>query len=513
MTRKFVLAGGLACSLAAGGCVKLPELAEATGGIPVYEIVLRTKCELSSAFEDDDGIWLPDRYKKLAWLQNWTAQADLTLQVLDQATLAPGTTFTQPLHNAYPTNVGPSSISTAGVLGTTISGVSQSFAVAAGVSLNGQAQRTETLSFVFSVKELKEWRASTDTREICAISDKLDLRGRLGLREWFRDAVWPVVSPDELLYAGYHPKAANAASKPQGNGETKSFTAEMEKRFIKRKEACTPDNIAVLKSDLDAAQDTLDTASEIAKDAKGSFATVSSKVDSETQALAKAKKSIAADKKQYDAVLDPAVKKDEDKNWANVNAAQKLADAAAGNIADAKAKLDQLTLLPDKDITKAKDSVRQTRLAIEKAEKDLNTCDYATLHNDVIKAQATAANVLSDANAATKDVASANQNITDMKTFVDAATEFTSKAIDPPIATIGQSVQFILVYSGNVTPSWTFVRFKGPNSPLFSAGGTRTHTLNITLGPVNPTTNAPNNDVKQNQFYLQLNSVLSPQLQ
>ena len=98
MTRRLVFAGGLACNLAAGGCGTLPELAEATGAIPVYEIVLRTKCELSSAFEDDDGNWLPDRYKKFAWLQSWTAQADLTLQVLDQATLAPGATFTQPLH-------------------------------------------------------------------------------------------------------------------------------------------------------------------------------------------------------------------------------------------------------------------------------------------------------------------------------------------------------------------------------------------------------------------------------
>jgi len=85
-----------------------------------------------------------------------------------------------------------------------------------------------------------------------------------------------------------------------------------------------------------------------------------------------------------------------------------------------------------------------------------------------------------------------------MKKYINTATEFTSKAIDPPIATIGQSVQFILTYGGNITPTWSFVRFKGPNSPLFTASGTRTHTLNITLGPINPTTNAPNADVKQN---------------
>jgi hypothetical protein len=97
-----------------------------------------------------------------------------------------------------------------------------------------------------------------------------------------------------------------------------------------------------------------------------------------------------------------------------------------------------------------------------------------------------------------------------MQVYMDAISEFTSKAIDPPIASMGESVQFILAYGGNVTPTWTFVRFKGPNNPLFSTTGTRTHTLNITLGPVNPSTNAPSQDVKQNQFYLQLNSLLSP---
>ena len=150
--------GATLFGLVANGCMQVPDLIEATGGIPVYDIVLRTKCELSEALEDDVGNWLADTYPKFAWLENWTAQADLTLQVLDQATLAPGATFTHPLHNAYPTEVGPSSISTSGVPGTSISGVPQSFAIAAGVSLNGQAQRTQTLSFAFSVKELKDWR-------------------------------------------------------------------------------------------------------------------------------------------------------------------------------------------------------------------------------------------------------------------------------------------------------------------------------------------------------------------
>src|SRR5580700_9424006 len=109
MARKSLIVGAIACSFAVAACTTLPGLEEATGGIPVYEIVLRTKCELSDAFRDEAGHWLPEN-EKFAWLQNWTAQADLTLQILDQATFSPGVSAMEPLHNAYP-NVGPSSIS------------------------------------------------------------------------------------------------------------------------------------------------------------------------------------------------------------------------------------------------------------------------------------------------------------------------------------------------------------------------------------------------------------------
>jgi hypothetical protein len=83
--------------------------------------------------------------------------------------------------------------------------------------------------------------------------------------------------------------------------------------------------------------------------------------------------------------------------------------------------------------------------------------------------------------------------------------------IDPPISSIGQSVQFILNYGGNVSPTWTFVRFHGPNSPLFASAGTRTHMLNITLGPTVPGSfSAPSPSVTQNQLYLLLNNLLPP---
>jgi hypothetical protein len=58
--------------------------------------------------------------------------------------------------------------------------------------------------------------------------------------------------------------------------------------------------------------------------------------------------------------------------------------------------------------------------------------------------------------------------------------------VDPPIDTISHQVQFIIVWNANATPSWTLVNFKGPSpssGALFSATKTKTHTLNIVIGP------------------------------
>ena len=171
------------CCLSLGACATLPALQEATGSVPARDVVLLIKCELSDAFEAaDHTTWLLNQ-DRFAWLKNWTAQVDLTLQVLDTATLSPGATITTPLHNGYNPAIGPSTLG-----GTSVPAIPQNLMVAAGVSLNGQAQRTETLSFAMSLAELERWRESEKTKEMCAISDNMDLEGRLGLKEWIAKA-------------------------------------------------------------------------------------------------------------------------------------------------------------------------------------------------------------------------------------------------------------------------------------------------------------------------------------
>lgn len=179
----------LCCSLGLEGCATLPPLEEATGGIPVREIVLRVKCELSDAFmvgePGEPGWWLPDQ-PRFAWMKDWTTQSDLTLEILDTAGFSPGATLKQPLPNGWATTAGPATLH-----GTSIPAIPQSFAISAGASLSGSATRVEALSFVFSLEDLRKWRERENNTEprVCALSDKMDLAGRLGLKEWVAEAL------------------------------------------------------------------------------------------------------------------------------------------------------------------------------------------------------------------------------------------------------------------------------------------------------------------------------------
>ena len=51
--------------------------------------------------------------------------------------------------------------------------------------------------------------------------------------------------------------------------------------------------------------------------------------------------------------------------------------------------------------------------------------------------------------------------------------------------TVSYEIKFVIVSSGNVTPTWKLVRFSAntASSPLFNVGRTRTHDLIITIGP------------------------------
>jgi hypothetical protein len=65
------------------------------------------------------------------------------------------------------------------------------------------------------------------------------------------------------------------------------------------------------------------------------------------------------------------------------------------------------------------------------------------------------------------------------------AADFSSKAIESQFKqnVISHEVKFLIVSSGNITPSWKLVRVSANPSSFFGANRTRTHDLTVTFGP------------------------------
>jgi hypothetical protein len=463
-----------------------PTMTEATGGIPVREIVLRVKCELSSAFvSEDHQAWLLNQ-PKFKWLRNWTAQADLTLQVLNTATLSPGATFTQ--------------------AGKVVRGVQESFAIAGGATLNGQAQRTETISFAMSLQELEGWRSKPGVRDACMLSDGLDLSGRLGLREWILEALSPVARDEEdipeYLYAGYHPKPGNA---PQTSAASPKSTSSPPAALAL---PCNPDQaLAEAQKDLQDANAKLSAAEKMMDTTLATVNDDTKKENTLSQNLTKAAKSFASFKSKnanFAAVMDQSIKQQEIELAKALRSSQPLRSTADKQLKDATAM--KATF---------ESTQKAAQSAVSDAQKDLNagTGDKCAIS---AKAKAALDQAEKNANAAQRanDLAeSASENLSRLGKLSTFASSITAsfQSVDPPISSIGQSVQFTLAYGGNITPTWTFVQFKGPNGTLFMAQGTRTHILNITLGPAAiGATSAPSLAVSNNQLYLLLNNLLPP---
>jgi hypothetical protein len=198
----FVLSG-----LALSACATVPPLSEATGSIPVRDIVERVKCELADSFSKK--MLQPD----FLWLQNWTAKVDLSLAANNLGSITPAGTYIEPLK--------------------TVSGVAQQFGIGAGATISGQAFRTEAVSFSLSLIELEQWRddvlrasARDGIPDPCYPGLRTDLAGDLGLREWADSSLTPVAFRD--LQAGDHPapSTAKSAAPAAGGGKGAGIAAD-----------------------------------------------------------------------------------------------------------------------------------------------------------------------------------------------------------------------------------------------------------------------------------------------
>lgn len=219
------VASASVCGLAVASCLAPPPLTQATnnlpftGSIPIHDVVQRVKCDLADALYEK--VYHSKDPLKFAWMQNWTAKADLTLEIDNSGGITPSVSYSWPLPNAYLTGLGPNSINTStGAVTNVVSSTSQSFTLGASGTFIGSATRTETLSFNISMAELKEWKANrlkliNSGQKLvgiysCDPAAPTDVQAGLDLKSWLDEALRPVELGD--LQTGIHPSPGQSTA-------------------------------------------------------------------------------------------------------------------------------------------------------------------------------------------------------------------------------------------------------------------------------------------------------------
>jgi hypothetical protein len=228
-----------ACGALAASCVAPPPLTQATNNfpfarsIPIHDVVQRVKCDLTDAlyakvYQSKDRL-------KFAWMQSWTAKADLTLEIDDTGGITPSVSYTHALPNAFVFGLGPSSINTAtGAVTNTVGATSQNLTLGASGTFSGSATRTETLSFNLSMAELKDWKENRQrliNRGLeltgiysCDPAAPTDVQADLDLRTWLDEALKPVELGD--LQTGIHPTPSQSGGTPASSAAPGASTAK-----------------------------------------------------------------------------------------------------------------------------------------------------------------------------------------------------------------------------------------------------------------------------------------------
>ncbi len=435
------------CASVASGCVSTPDLSGATGTehseIMIRDVVQRVKCELSEAFDKKVD------QREFLWLASWTAHADLTLQVNDSAGVAPNGGYTKYLRKS-------NAMQDKNVITT----VSEAFTLSASANLNGQAERSESVSFTIALDELKLWRKQLDKMEAnlppekktCNFGGETGVTGNLGLKEWVDSAFYPV--SEGQLQAGIHPFGSagrsGGAQGPSSAGPKAKAEVALTRDQVAKQAALWAKELGQLQEQTKVSFDKIDTGIKSMDSA-----------DADLQNKLK----VLNDSK-YNPVLAPYLKKiyaDGEKYLKNHKSLQDNCTAYKTKLGAAQSMLSQLQA----ELNKPGGDVP---VSLEIAYNNLSEAMDGIHANDYPKQSAICATTLTQA----ADQATKNANAL-------------PNQIDPPIDAVGHTVTFVVTYGAGISPSWSLLQWKGPGagtgSPMLSATGVRTHTLSLALGP------------------------------
>jgi hypothetical protein len=423
----------------------------------IADVITRVKCEIADAFDE----LRPDR--RFDWLRDWTAKADLTLQINTQAGIAPSGSYTKFQRNAFNFDAGSTSLTN-----NTIASVSQFFALTASANVGEQAVRTETVSFSLALDELHEWREYMRAIEsapdfplehrVCDYGNANELRGNLGLREWVASAFYPVHRQE--LWAGDHPAPGTAKATTPPSAVPLPKPQSTAAAAFGPTDQPTPDQVKNITDAYSHVKDALQQAVLNANDV-----TLTRKVIEDA---------LKAATKQRNAFTPVAIPK-------AIASASQVVETL--QLAYNYAKIDEAG---------AKKAVEDPQEGVRSILKDAQTRYDRFIENQKEnKKNGTKADYQTDVDQTMIDDTKSKAGAENAKRFSDHAQALQKTAAlvsytpDPPIDSILHSVQFVVSYGGSITPSWTLINWKGPglNAPAASAQGVRTNILNLALGP------------------------------
>jgi hypothetical protein len=105
------------------------------------------------------------------------------------------------------------------------------------------------------------------------------------------------------------------------------------------------------------------------------------------------------------------------------------------------------------------------------------------------------------------------ERLTQLKTELSKAPpkKHAAPKLNDPLDTISHQVQFIVTWSGNITPAWSLFDIRGPNpaaGAFISGQHITTHQLVVTMGPAAASQKPPNQDVQTVRTIQQFNGAL-----
>jgi hypothetical protein len=478
-------------------CTTVPSLEHTTGApnarLFTHDVVKRIKCELTYAFIDKvyygkAKLRRDDIRRKYLWVDDWTIKADLTLEVNEQGAISPSGSYTHMQQNAVNASAGPTTSP-----GTTLGTVAQFFTLAANANLAGQAVRAEVVSMSFSLKELDDWRRSSgsDFRENCAAHYEAGMLGHLGLREWIDAALSPVLAGD--LLAGKHP-APGAAAKP-------SLPATVAPPKLPTGAA------AAVPSASERARDDFDKLSDIEK---ATWVIKENElIDGIQKALTTATDSVKSARSSVETAANAYIRAEQ--NSRDIMALNtKYLPISTSAVKNSLEKSRQTFDTYYRDVTKAREGALKALCGDNSTFDEFHdNNDSCVMHEnedagaepalEIVKgllAAAKAAQQKHDLKLLTNDLypkaSSTARSSEQFAKIAEAQSSYAQKlasmtpstAPDPPLDSVGHTVQFLVAFGAGISPSWTLIQWKGPglNGPSASVTINRTHLLQLALG-------------------------------